>query len=169
MALRAAGCAVLAVRRDLAGVIHPPVISHFLDQGFAMEFDWQGTIDPTPWLLAGEAIAFMDRFGGWEVVRRRNHELTTRMHARLCERFGVEPISPLDGSMLGSMATIRLPDRLQGRGQTAEAVQAEILGRFRVEVPILDFAGVRYLRISCHVHNDVEDYERLAEAIEQLA
>ncbi|MFV8750980.1 aminotransferase class V-fold PLP-dependent enzyme [Nannocystaceae bacterium ST9] len=165
------GCAVLIVRADVAATIHPPVISHFLDEGFTREFDWQGTIDPTPWLLAGEALAFMDRFGGWPAVRARNHALATQMHAMLCERLGVEPISPLDGSWLGSMATLRLPDPLQPRagGPTPEQVQAELLRRANIELPILDFGGARYLRISCHVYNEAAEYARLADAVLDLA
>jgi len=165
------GCAVLSVREDMAARVHPPVISHFLDEGFSAEFDWQGTVDPTPWLLAGEAIAFMDRFGGWPIVRARNHDLATRMHAMLCARLGVEPISPLDGSWLGSMATVRLPEPLQPRpgAPTPEQVQAKLLERARIELPILDFAGVRYLRISCHVYNEAAEYEPLADAVLELA
>ncbi len=164
------GCAVLVARADVAATIHPPVISHFLDEGFTTEFDWQGTVDPTPWLLAGEAIAFMDRFGGWPAVRARNHALVTQMHVLLSERLGVEPISPLDGSWLGSMATLRLPEPLQIRvgGPPAEAVQAELLRRANIELPILDFAGVRYLRISAHVYNEVAEYEQLADAVLEL-
>jgi isopenicillin-N epimerase len=161
------GCALLSVRPDLAGQVHAPVISHHLDQGLTLELDWQGTIDPTPLLLAPEAIAFMDRFGGWDVVRRHNHALATAMHAMLCERLGVEPISPLTGSMLGSMATVRLPDALQPGvdARTPEQVQAELLARDRIELPILDFCGARYLRISCHVYNEEAEYERLAAAV----
>jgi isopenicillin-N epimerase len=161
------GCALLSVRPDLAAQVHAPVISHHLDQGLTLELDWQGTIDPTPLLLAPEAIAFMDRFGGWDVVRQRNHALATAMHAMLCERLAVVPISPLDGSMLGSMATVRLPDSLQPSvdTRTPEQVQAELLARDRIELPILDFGGARYLRISCHVYNEVEEYERLAAAV----
>jgi isopenicillin-N epimerase len=165
------GCALLSVRPDLAGQVHAPVISHHLDQGLTLELDWQGTIDPTPLLLAPEAIAFMDRFGGWDVVRRHNHALATKMNAMLCERFGVESISPLDGSMLGSMATVRLPEQLQPGVdlRAPERVQAELLEREQIELPILDFGGVRYLRISCHVYNEEAEYERLGEAILRMA
>ncbi|WP_181232989.1 aminotransferase class V-fold PLP-dependent enzyme [Enhygromyxa salina] len=165
------GCALLCVRPDLASQIHAPIISHHLDQGLTLELDWQGTIDPTPWLLAGEAIAFMDRFGGWDVVRRHNHALAVSMHAMLCERLGVTPLSPLDGSMLGSMATLRLPDPLQPEldPRPAEALQAALLERFAIEIPVMELAGVRYTRISCHIYNEVEDYERLAAALEQLS
>ena len=161
------GCAVLVARADLAAHLHPPVISHFLDEGFAAEFDWQGTIDPTAWLLAPAAIALMDRLGGWPELRHHNHDLATRMHAMLCERLELEPLSPLDGSMLGSMATIRLPEALQGDTPHGgpEALQAELLARFRIELPVWDLAGVRYARISCHAYNEVAEYEQLAEAL----
>jgi isopenicillin-N epimerase len=164
------GCALLSVRPDLAASIHAPIISHFLDTGLTHELDWQGTIDPIPWLLAPEAIAFMDRFGGWERVRERNHRLATQAHALLCERLEVEPISPLDGSLLGSMATVRLPERLQVGvdSRSAEHIQAELLARARIELPIHDFAGVRYLRVSCHVYNELDEYARLADAVQQL-
>jgi isopenicillin-N epimerase len=164
------GCAVLSVRPDVAATIHPPVISHYLDEGFAREFDWQGTSDPVPWLLAGEAIAFMDRFGGWPVVRAHNHALAVDAQRLLCEAFEVEPISPLDGSWLGSMATVRLPDRLQPRegGPTPEVVQAELLRAARIEVPILDFVGIRYLRVSCHAYNEAGEYQKLADVVRSL-
>ena len=165
------GCALLSVRADVAARIHPATISHFLDEGFAREFDWQGTIDPVPWLLAAESVAWMDRVGGWAEVRAHNHALAVWAHALLCERLGVEPISPLDGAWLGSMATVRLPDPLQPRagGPTPEQVQARLLERARIEVPILDFAGVRYVRVSCHVYNRRDEYEQLAAALLALA
>ncbi len=164
------GCAVLCVRADFVDRIKPPVISHHLNESFGAEFDWQGTFDPTPWLLAGEAIRFMDRFGGWDLVRDRNHALATRMQEMLCHRFGVEAISPLDGSMLGCMATIPFPDRLQPGedGPPPEVMQAELLVKHRVEVPVMDFAGRRHLRVSCHVYNDPGDYEKLADAMDAM-
>lgn len=165
------GCALLFVRRDLAEHIHAPIISHHLGEGLARELDWQGTIDPTPWLLAGDALEFWRRFGGWERVRAHNHALATTVHARLCERLEVEPISPLDGSLLGSMATVRLPPPLQPRagGPTAEAVQATLLERARIEAPILDFNETRFVRVSCHAYNQADEYEQLADAIVGLA
>jgi isopenicillin-N epimerase len=174
------GTALVVVREDLVGVVKPSVISHHLDQSLTAEFDWQGTFDPTPWILAGEAIRFMDRFGGWELVRQRNHDLITEAHAYLCHRFGVEPCSPLDGSMLGSMATIKLPPRFQRSPNDAAAVddaailprvdplQEVLLERSRIEVPVFEHAGRRHLRISAHVYNEMAEYERLADALDGL-
>ena len=104
------------------------------------------------------------------MVRERNHRLTIQMQEMLCQRFGVEPISPLDGSMLGCMATIPFPDRLQlgSGGPPPEVMQAELLEKHRIEIPVMDFAGRRHLRISCHVYNDPNDYQRLADAMDAM-
>lgn len=182
------GTAVVTARADLAAVVKPAIISHHLDQSFAAEFDWQGTVDPTPWLLAPDAIAFMDRFGGWDAVRARNHGIATRMHAELVERFGVEPISPLDGSMLGFMATIELPASLQpANGGPAFAssnavpgpdgrpvigmdpVQRRLLEAHRIEVPVVVHGDRRFVRFSVHVYNELEEYDRLADAVMAIA
>ena len=176
------GTAVLVVRSDFEDRIKPTVISHHLDQAFTAEFDWQGTFDPVPWILAKDAIGFMDRFGGWAEVRRRNRELTITAHAMLVERFGVEPISPVDGSSLGFIATLPLPDRLQPDGGgpplpsaepktgplevPVDPVQARLLEEHRIEIPVMYHGGRRFVRFSVHVYNEFDEYERLADAID---
>ncbi|MCP4836036.1 MAG: aminotransferase class V-fold PLP-dependent enzyme [Phycisphaera sp.] len=182
------GTAVLTVRKDRESILKPTVISHHFDESFAAEFDWQGTHDPTAWLLAPEAIRFMDRFGGWDAVRARNQGLTVGMHQMLCERFGVAPISPLDGSMLGFMATVELPAALQPEhggppldssttvhgpdGKSIigmDPIQRHLLEEHRIEVPILTHDGRRFVRFSVHVHNHEQEYQQLADAITRIA
>ena len=182
------GAAMVTVREDLRSVLKPPVISHHLDQSFGAEFDWQGTHDPTPWLLAPEAIGFMDRFGGWETVRRRNRSLAVRIHDMLCGRLGVDPICPLDGSMTGFMATVRLPDPLQPGGGgpplessnavpgpdgrpsfTMDPIHRHLFERHRIEVPIVTHREERFVRFSVHIYNTFDEYEALAEAILELS
>ena len=182
------GTAALCVREDLEAIVKPSITSHFLDVSFSAEFDWQGTFDPTPWLLAADAIAFMDAFGGWDAVRSRNHDLVVHAHRALCESFAVEPMSPVDGRFLGSMATILLPPALQpehggpplaeGEGATddrgrldlqVDPIQRMLHERHRIEIPVMVFAGRRHVRISAHVYNEASDYQRLADAIHDIA
>jgi isopenicillin-N epimerase len=84
----------------------------------------------------------------------------------LVERFGVEPVSPLDGSLLGATATVRLPGRLAplDEKQTA-AMQQDLYAADRVEVPLVPWQGALHLRVSCQVYNRPEDYQRLADVI----
>jgi isopenicillin-N epimerase len=137
------GAGFLWVREDRQSEMQPPIVSHGNNRTrpgytpFQDRFDWQGTIDPTPWFCVGEAIRWMERLlpSGWEEVRNRNHALALEARRLLCSRFGTDPACP--ESMVGSLATIRLPGSLQGRPAAGklDADQLELYDRFGIEVP----------------------------------
>jgi isopenicillin-N epimerase len=160
------GAAFLNVRPDRQPGIHPAVISHNLDGGIAKEFGWQGTMDITPWLCVEDALAYFAQFGH-DCVMRHNHELATWAQAMLCERWGVEPLSPLDGSMIGSMATVRLPGEaiLRQRFETTSPLKSRLYDDHRIEIPLIDWNGHWHVRLSCHMYNRPEQYELLAESV----
>jgi isopenicillin-N epimerase len=60
----AKGCAFLWARPDRQQDLHPVTISHGFNQGFAAEFDWTGTRDPSAFLAVDAAIDFHHRLGG---------------------------------------------------------------------------------------------------------
>jgi isopenicillin-N epimerase len=64
------GCGFLWAPAASQAELHPLAISHGLGQGFLAEFDWTGTIDPTPFLCVPDAIACHARFGGPELMAR---------------------------------------------------------------------------------------------------
>lgn len=158
------GCAFLAVREKLAATTHPLATSHFLGEGFTREFDWQGTRDFSAWLCAPLAIDFFERFG-WDRVRAHNHGLATWAQQRLCESWQVEPLSPMDGSMLSSMAAVRLPSGVQDRFESPAALQAELYDKHRIEIPIIDWRGRWHCRVSCHLHTAPSLIERLEQVV----
>lgn len=160
------GAAFLWARPDRQQGIHPPVISHFLDEGFASEFEWQGTRDITPWLCVAEALRFFEQFG-WDAVRRHNHELAVWVQHLWTSRWGVEPTTPLDGSMIGSMTTVALPE-LPKRYETPERFQGALWDRWRIEAPIIEFNGRWWIRASCQIYNTPQQYEHVAEAVTEL-
>jgi isopenicillin-N epimerase len=145
--------------------VRPLIISHNLGRGFAREFDWQGTRDVTAWLAVPKALDFMARLG-WERVRAHNHAMAVWAHDMLCRRLGVEPISPLDGSFLGSMAALPMPPG--GSGMTEDqgrALQQQLYDEHRVEAPLVPWCGRWLVRVSCQVYNTPQEYQRLAEAL----
>ena len=73
------------------------------------EFDWQGTKDISPWLSAVTAIQVGDEIG-WSKIRKYNHSMAIWMHQELIHGLNLMPITPMDGSMIGSMATVTLPN-----------------------------------------------------------
>ena len=170
------GAAFLYAREDRQAGLQPAVISHGNNRArpgftaFQDRFDWTGTFDPTAWLCVPEAIRWMgDRLpGGWRELRARNHELAVKARKLLCERFGVAP--PCPEQLLGSMATIPLPDRFQARLASGkiDAEQLALYDRFGIEVPLFRFGKPerRWLRVSAQIYNSPADYEFLASALE---
>jgi isopenicillin-N epimerase len=171
------GAAFLHVRRDRQEAVRPLVISHGANRPrpgrslFLNESDWTGTSDPTPFLcipVALETLAAMVP-GGWDEVRRRNRTLALAGRLRLARALGVEPPAPEE--MIGTLVSLPLPDsgapELPGG---LDPLQEELLGRFRIEVPIFSWPARprRLLRISAQLYNDEEQYGRLAEALIEL-
>jgi isopenicillin-N epimerase len=192
------GSAFLHARRDRQPGIRPNTISHGAnaelagpDSGgagtrFRAEFDWQGTLDPTPWLAAGDALRFVGGLvdGGWPAVMRRNHELTLEARMVVAMALGVDVDTLPPVSMLGSMVSLPLPETgplaMPGTGSSpldTDPLQQVLLDRFRIEVPIGPWPVPaaepsaptrRLLRVSSALHNGADDARRLADAIGSL-
>lgn len=163
------GTGFLWARPDRQHNLHPLIISHYHDEGFVPEFNWQGTRDFSAWLSVPRALQFMSDLG-WDDVRRHNHQLATWAQSTLCERWNVEPVSPLDGSLLGSMATLRLPDPLASLSEPQlPALQQRLHDEFRLEVPIMRWSAQNLVRPCCQVYTTPQDIERLADVVSALA
>ncbi len=163
------GSAFLWVRPDRQSAIHPSIISHFLGQGFAREFAWQGTRELSSWLTIPRSIEFFAEIG-WNRVMAHNHAMAVWVNQMLCDCWHVSPISPADGSLLGSMATVSLPPPLDHlEEKESQALQARLHDEFRIEVPIMLWSARAYVRPCCQIYNVASDYQRLADAILQLA
>ena len=148
-----------ARQRDL----HPPVISWGLDQGMAAEFDFVGTRDPSPYLAAPEAIAFMRELG-LEAVQGYNHRLAWQAARMLADRWGTE--LGMDEAMVGTMATLPLPDRFGSTKEEALKLRGALLDLDRIEVQLHAWRGRLWVRVSAQIYNDMSDVERLAGAVE---
>jgi len=161
------GTAFVWTSEKFRSITHPMTVSHWLHQGYTEEFDWQGTRDISPWLAAVDAIRVGEHIG-WDNIREYNHQLVTWMHEELVTAWGVEPLSPIDGSMLGSMATVLLPN---GCPQTLEdciEMRDEMYSNNALEVSIFEFQGKGMLRVSAQLYTKKQDISSLLEAIEQI-
>jgi isopenicillin-N epimerase len=192
------GAAFLHVRRDRQAAIRPATISHGAnarDRGgsrFRLEFDWQGTLDPSAWLAATAAVEFVGGLvaGGWPAVMSRTHDLAiaagTRLAAALV-RAGAPARGMAPMSMLGSMVALPLPptgplggpaDPSQSSPLDADPLQTILFDRYGIEVPIYGWPVpaveapdrvIRLIRISAALHNDDADFDRLVEALDEVA
>ncbi|MEB3294944.1 MAG: aminotransferase class V-fold PLP-dependent enzyme [Synechococcales bacterium] len=164
------GSAFLYIQRDRHAHIHPTTISHGRNDPrtsrsrLHLEFDWMGTSDPTAYLSVPKAIDFMGSLlpGGWTELQQRNHQLVVAARSQLCDLLNVSP--PCPDEMLGSMATLPLPD-----GE-ALALYNELWQNHSLEVPIIPFPAdpQRHVRISAQIYNHLGEYEHLGHSLLQV-
>ena len=191
------GAAFLHARRDRQPGLRPNIISHGAnadvttgtDNGrtrYRAEFDWQGTLDPTPWLAVPDALRVVGGLlpGGWPAVMARNRSLTLRARAALADVLGLDASAPAPGSMLGSMVALPLPDdgplAASGAGSSpldTDPLQQRLIDVERIEVPIVPWpvpaaespaAAQRLIRVSSALHNGPDDVDRLVAALRAI-
>jgi isopenicillin-N epimerase len=161
------GCGIVVASPSFAAELRPVATSHRYGEGLTREFDWQGTRDMTPWLVAPAAIRFFDRFG-WDRVRQHNHDLAAWSHRELVRRWNVTPLSPLDGSLLAAMAAIPVPEKVQAAFASETALQAHLYDHARIEIPVIAWQGRWHVRVSCHLHTTPALVDRLDDVVRGL-
>jgi isopenicillin-N epimerase len=145
--------------------IHPMTISHFYKQGFINEFDWQGTRDITSILCAAIAVQWGEKIG-WKHIRNHNHSLAVSMQSKLIDAWKGESLSPSNGSMIGSMATVQLPIGFPLVEKTVDAMQKWLYDQYQIEVPIMLWQDRTVVRISAQLYTELDDINRLINAVE---
>jgi isopenicillin-N epimerase len=173
------GAAFLHVRRDLRDAIHPNVVSHGArsprtDRArFLLEFDWTGTLDPTPYLCIPEALRFMGGLlpGGWPELTATNREGALEGRRVLARSLGV-PL-PCPDEMIGSLASLPLPDGAADALSPPlylDPLQRALFDRHAIEVPVMPWPAPprRLLRISAQIYRQPGAFETLARAVSEL-
>jgi isopenicillin-N epimerase len=190
------GSGFLHARRDRQPGLRPTTISHGAnavlgDSGattrYRAEFDWQGTLDPTPWLAVRDALEFVGGTldGGWPAVMDRNRRLALRSRDVLAGALGVDPSLPAPDAMLGAMVALPMPTSgplaVAGTGSSpldTDPIQQRLVREHRIEVPIYPWPVPsaaspdpprRLIRASSALHNGPDDVDRLAAALREIA
>jgi len=167
------GAGFLWARPDKRETLHPLVISHGVNSPrpgrsrYHNEFDWTGTGDPTAFLSLPAAIDHVGSMieGGWPEVRHRNRELALAGRRRLLDTLKVP--SPAPEEMIGTIASIPLPDLVSDERYGADPLQRKLLEVYAIEVPVMapPMSPKRVLRISAQLYNRPAHYEALASAL----
>jgi isopenicillin-N epimerase len=160
MAPRSSAFMVVAPERQAA--LHPAVISWGLDQGFLQEFDWVGTRDPTPWLVAPEGVRFLKDLG-LDALRKYNHDLAWHTAQYLTDRWST-PLQ-IDESAVGCMVSVMTPEFVGSAKPDAVRLRDRLLFEHGIEVQVHARASRVWVRVSAQAYNERADIEKLGRAI----
>lgn len=125
------------------------------------ELLWSGTRDPSAYLSIPAAIEFLAGVG-FDLFRARTHALARHARATLAEMFGTVPGTPDSELWYGSMAHVPLPH------VDASELQGRLWREYGIEVPIVEWRRQGFIRVSCHLYNDISDLEKLFRALHAL-
>lgn len=169
------GSAFLYVRKELQDLFEPLVVSWGWGDGeaffpqpgmggtrFIQFHEWQGTRDLAPFLATPTAIDFLNDHH-WDEVRRRCRALAADTRRRVHAITGLEAICPDSEQWFNQLVAIRLPD-----GTDLEGLKVKLYDEHRIEVPVLEWNGGKFLRASFQGYNTSQDADALVRALEKL-
>jgi isopenicillin-N epimerase len=156
------GCGILWVAPRWQSITRAPIVSWGHDHGFREEFEHTATFDPTSYLAAPEGIALL-REWDFSACVAYQQDLAWEAAQVLSARWGTPFATPR--AMIGTMATIALPESAGGDTAAASRLRLALLVDDRIEVQIHAWRGRLWARVSAQVYNDRSDIERLGEAV----
>ena len=159
----------LYARRERQAMLQPLIVSWGWrprepgSSPFQDLFGWTGTQDPSAALSVPAAIAFQ-REHDWPRVRAACHTLLSQARAEVAALTGMAPICPDDEEWYGQMASLPLPVE----GLPAKELQRRLFDEHGIEVPINEWGGRRFVRVSIEGYNSPRDVERLLDGLRAL-
>ena len=166
----------------------PAVMSHGVGDGYQSAYLWDGCRDYSAALSAPAALDYWESLGAQLVQRRMRCMLedAVRLLGSMWHpsEFDATTTIPVGVTLAPlsihapMMALVRLPQGLQKRdtnggvmgtkavatSEDAKRIQ-DFLYDNQIEVPIKCIRGTLYVRISCHIYNQISDYERLGSTL----
>jgi isopenicillin-N epimerase len=164
------GAAFLYARPEVQHFIEPLVVgwgwnpdpSKITGSAFHSYLNRTGTRDPAASLTVPTALQFAAEHD-WETVRQHCHVLLQQTIQRLCDLTGLPPLYPIDSEFYRQMGIAPLP-----ASADLDAFRTRLYADFHVEIPVIEWNGMKFLRISVQGYNTPEDLEALVEAVEIL-
>jgi isopenicillin-N epimerase len=167
--MNAKGSAFLYVRRTLQPHIEPLIVSWGYQatpgiatgSRFVDYLQWTGTKDPTAYLTIPHAIQFM-KDHNWDNVRHQCHLLLHQAIKRICDLTELPPAYPLDSDFYSQMGIAPLPP------SNIVNLKSRLYDEYKIEIPLTEWRGRQFVRISVQGYNTQEDIDALVRALEIL-
>lgn len=163
------GAGFLYVQRQHQAVIEPLVVSwgwsakpqETLGSAFLDNYAWHGTQDFSAYLSVPAAIEFQHKYE-WDKVRAQCHELLKRGLEQLHSLTGLEPAYK-SHEFYHQLAISPLP-----KIKDLTVFKNKLYDDYFVEVPMTEYKGQQFVRISVQGYNTQEDVDRLVTALKAM-
>jgi isopenicillin-N epimerase len=164
------GAGFLHVRKEVQHLVDPLVVSwgygNDPKEGTGSRFidilQWTGTKDPCAALAVPDAIRFMYEHN-WDEIRAECHSLLRMAVEGICGLVGLPPLYPLDSDFYSQMAIAPLPPDTD-----LVALMARLYDEYKVEVPLIEWNGHKFIRISVQGYNTQDDVSALMDGLRAL-
>lgn len=167
--MSAKGSAFLFVRREAQELIQPLIVSWGYNPDpktttgsrFIDLLQWTGTKDPAAALTVPAAIQFMQEHH-WQDVRHECHTLLRQAIEQICDLTAMSPLYSLDSDLYGQMGIAPLPC------SDLPALKERLYDEYKIEVPLIEWQGRQFVRISIQAYNTRDDVDALVSALQVL-
>jgi isopenicillin-N epimerase len=106
-----------------------------------------------------DGIAYGENLG-WAQLRQRNNDLASDAAKLLSQVWGTRIGTP--DAMRAHMASVEIPLTGPADEARAQKLWAALYDAYRIQMPVIAFAGGLWARPSVQIYNRVADYEALA-------
>ncbi|MBN1147250.1 MAG: aminotransferase class V-fold PLP-dependent enzyme [Anaerolineales bacterium] len=169
------GAAFLYTRREMQPLIEPLVISwgYQADRNFSSGsryidlLQWAGTDDPSAALSVPAAIQFMQAHD-WERLRQECSALLRQALERIGELTGLPSPYPCDPADAPQPLPPQIGIAPLPHIADLKALKSRLYDEFHIEVPLVDWNGQHFVRISVQAYNSQADIDALLAALEAL-
>jgi isopenicillin-N epimerase len=161
------GAGFLYARPEVQSLLKPLVVSWGYESEqpspsrFVDHHEWWGTRDLAAFLSVPAAIEFQQRHR-WEEVRAACHELVREAEQRIRALTGLPSLYP-DDSWFGQFAAAPLP-----ASTDVLKLKTWLYDERRIEVPIIDWHGRKFVRVSIQGYNTRRDVNALVKALSEF-
>lgn len=155
------GSAFLYVRPEYQTPIEPLIISWGWVEGasFVTRNQMQATRDPAAYLTVPAGIEYLQA-NDWETVRARCHEMAVGLREEIAAWSDQPQIAP--ETFFSQMFAALLPPC------DPSEVKKRLYDDYMIEVPVHNFGGRPYVRVSIQAYNTREDGQKLLDALREI-
>ena len=154
-----ASAGLVCKNSTIANQMTPLAPSWDFEAGFPKSFFAQGTDDYSSYLVTPDAIKFHDSFNTNE-RDTHNRTIIDEVAKMLHSSWGTEPDVPKE-MFCPWMRLVRLPMKRQLTKAEADALTLKVSQELNTETVIVSPGDSNYVRLSAHIYNEIEDYEKL--------